>query len=74
MKTGEQKVYRTLKKKDGRGLLQDNRVPGTSAGTRVTVAPGPVLAGPAPGVLGESWVNGSLPCQTGLEKYQDLVA
>ena len=52
-----------------RGLLQDNKVPGTSVGTRVTAAPGPAPARPAAGPLGESRVNGTLPCQTRLEQH-----
>ena len=45
MKIGDQKVLRTLKKQTVRGLLQDKKVPGTSAGTRVTAAPGLCLWG-----------------------------
>ena len=41
MKIGDQKVYRTLKKQRVRGLLQNKKVPGTSAGTREAAAPGP---------------------------------
>ena len=54
-----------------RRLLQDSKVPGTSLGTRATVAPGPALAGPAAGLLGESQVNSSLPCQTRFEQPQE---
>ena len=40
-----------------RRVFKDNKVPGTSAGTRATAAPGPALAGPAAGLLGESQVG-----------------
>ena len=55
MKIGDQKVYRTLKKLKERGLLQDKKVPGISAGTRVTAAPVPAPVRPATGLLAESW-------------------
>ena len=58
-------------KTDSNGLLQDNKVPGTSTGTRVTVAPGLAPARAATGLLGESQVNGYLPCQTRLEQHQE---
>ena len=61
MMIGDQKVQRTLRKQKVRGLLQDKKVPGTNAGTRAAAAPGPPLAGPATGLLGESRVNGPLP-------------
>ena len=50
---------------------QDNKVPGTFTGTREAAAPSPVPAGSAARFLGESWVNGSLPCQTRFELYQE---
>ena len=55
-----------------RRLLWDGKVPGTSVGTRAAAAPGPAPARPATGVLEDSQVNGSLPCQTGkIEQHQD---
>ena len=45
MKIGYQKVQRTLRKQKVRGLLQDKKVPGTKAGTRVAAAPGPPVLG-----------------------------
>ena len=51
MKIGDQKVQRTLRKQKVRGLLQDKKVSGTSAGTRAAVAPGP----PGVGLLQDSW-------------------
>ena len=69
MKIGDQKVQRTLRKQKVRGLLQDKKVPGTNAGTRVAAAPGLPCAGPATGLLGESLANGSLPCEKPLEQH-----
>ena len=40
MKIGDQKLYRKLKNQAVRRGLQDNKVPGTSVGTRVAEAPG----------------------------------
>ena len=69
MKIGDQNVQRTLRKQKVKGLLQDKKVPGTNAGTRVAAAPGLPCAGPATGLLGESQVNGPLPCQTRPEQH-----
>ena len=44
MKIGDQKVQ-TLRKQKVRGLLQDKKVPGTSAGIRAAAAPGPPVQG-----------------------------
>ena len=75
MKIGDQKVYRTLKTQTVRGLLHNNRVPGTSVGTRATTAPGLELTGSAARLLEESQVKGSLPCQARFEQHQrDLLA
>ena len=53
-------------------VLQENKVPGTSMGTRAAPAPGPVPAGAVVGFLGESQVNSFLPCQTRrFEQCQD---
>ena len=54
-----------------RRVLQDNKVPGTSMGTRVAAAPGWVPPGSAAVFLGESQVNGSLSCQTRFEHHQE---
>ena len=65
-------MYRTLKNQRVRRGLKDNKVPGTSMGTRAAAAPGLVPARPAAGFLEESQVNSSLPCQTGkFEQHQD---
>ena len=63
------KSIEDTEKTDSKGLLQDNKVPGTSAGNREIVAPGPAPAGPAAGLLGDSQVNSSLPCQTRFEQH-----
>ena len=54
-----------------RRVLQDNKVPETSTGTKVAAAPGPAPAGSAAGLVGESQVNSSLPCQTRFEQHQE---
>ena len=75
MKIGDQKVQRTLRKQKVRGLLQDKKVPGTNAGTRVAAAPGP----PVWGLLQDSWERAGLtapsPAKQGLSNtVRDLVA
>ena len=52
-------------------VLQDNKVLGTSVGTTEATAPGPAPTGSASGFFGESWVNGSLPCQTRFEQHRE---
>ena len=59
------KIVEALKNQAVRRLLWDDKVPGTSVGTRAAAASGPETARPAAGFLEESQVNGSLPCQTG---------
>ena len=54
-----------------RRVLQDNKVSGSSTTTKVAAAPGLAPAGSATGFLGESWVNGSLPCQTRFEQHRE---
>ena len=73
MKIGDQKVQRTLRKQKVRGLLQDKKVPETSAGTREAAAP------PLPGLLQDSWERARLmapsPAKQGLSSTErDLVA
>ena len=75
MKIGDQKVQRTLRKQKVRGLLQDKKVPGTSAETRVTTAPGLC----PPGLPQDSWERAGLtapsPAKQGLSSTErDLVA
>ena len=75
MKIGDQKLYRILKNQMIRRVLQDNKVPGTTAGTRVAAASGPAPAGSAAELLGESQVKGSLPDKQALSSTgRDLVA
>ena len=45
MKIGDQKLSRTLKNQMVRRVLKDNKVPGTTAGTKEAEAPGPPPAG-----------------------------
>ena len=58
-----------------RGLLQDKKVPGTSAGTsvetRAIASQGLAPTGPATELLQESQVNSSLPYQTRFEHHQE---
>ena len=56
MKIGDQR-YRTLKDQMVRRVLKDNKVPGTSAGTRAAET----LA-PAQGLLQDSWERARLGC------------
>ena len=72
MKIGDKKVQRALKKQTARGLLQDNKVPGTIAGARATTAPCQVLPK-------DSWERVRLtapsPANQGLSSMErDLVA
>ena len=75
MKIGDQKVQRTLRKQKVRGLLQDEKVPGTNTGTRVATAPGL----PLPGLPQDSWERARLmapsPAKQGPSNtVRDLVA
>ena len=54
-----------------RRVLQDNKVHRSSTGTKAAASPGPSPTGSATGFLGESRVNGSLPCQTRFEQPQE---
>ena len=77
MKIGDQKLYRILKNQMIRRVLQDNKVPGTSKGTRVAAAPGPALS--RSGLLQDSWERARLmapsPAKQGLSSTgRDLVA
>ena len=67
----EAKTVEDVEKPDSKESALGNKVPGTSVGTRAIAALGPVPAGSAAGFLGESQVNGSLPCQTRFEQHQD---
>ena len=54
-----------------RRVLQDNKVPGASMGTRAAAAPDPEPARSATGFLCESQFNGSLSCQKRFEQHQE---
>ena len=58
MKTGDQR-QRTLKDLTVRRVLKDNKVPGTSTGTRAAEAPTQAL-----GLLQDSWERARLSCVT----------
>ena len=60
MKIRDQKLQRTLKNQMVRRVLKDNKVPGTSTGTRAGEAP----AG-AQGLLQDSWERARLGCVRG---------
>ena len=69
------KIVEDTEKSEVRRVLQDNKVLGSSLGTRVAAAPGPAPTWSVTGFLGESRVNGSLPCQSRLSSTRrDLVA
>ena len=57
MKIGDQRLKRTLKYQTVRRVLKDNKVPGTSAGTRAAEAPAR-----AQGLLQDSWESARLGC------------
>ena len=69
MKIGDQKVQRTLKKTEGKGIASGQKGPCDHCGDQGNCSPRPTPAGPAIGLLGESRVNGSLPCQTRFEHH-----
>ena len=68
------KSIEDTEKTDGKGIASGQKGPWDQRREQGDCSPRPVPARPAAGLLGESQVDGSLPCQTGLEKYQDLVA
>ena len=57
MKIGDQRVKRTLKYQTVRRVLKDNKVPGTSAGTRAAEATARVE-----GLLQDYWKRARLGC------------
>ena len=75
MKIGDQTLQRTLRKQKVSRVLQDRKVPGTNAGTRMAGAPGP----PMQGLPQDSWERARLsapsPAKQGLSNtVRDLVA
>ena len=61
MKIGDQKVQRTLKKTEGKGIASRKKGPWDQRRDQGGCSPRPDHAGPDAGLLGESWVNGPLP-------------
>ena len=75
MKIGDQKVQRTLRKQKVRRLLQDKKVPGTNAGTRVATAPGPPVRGLLQGSCERAGLMAPSSAKQGLiNTVRDLVA
>ena len=58
-------------KKDSKGVASGQKGPWDQSRDQGDYSPRPPPAGPATGFLGESQVNGSLPCQTRLEQHQE---
>ena len=54
-----------------RRVIQDNKVPGTSAGMGEAKATVLAPAGSTSGFLGESQAKSSLPCQVRFEQHQE---
>ena len=58
-------------KTDGKGIASGQKGPWDQHGDQDGCRPRPALTGPAAGLLGESRVNGSLPCQKKLEQHRE---
>ena len=56
-------------KTDGKGIASGQKGPWDQHGDQGDCSPRPVATRPATGLLGESQVNGSLPCQRRLEHH-----
>ena len=63
------KSIEDTEKTDGKGIASGQKGPWDQRGDQGDCSPRPAPAGPAAGLLGESRVNGSLPCQTRLEQH-----
>ena len=67
------KSIEDTEKTDGKGIASGQKGPWDQHrdqhGDQRSRSPGPSLTGPAAGLLGESQVKGSLPCQTRLEQH-----
>lgn len=61
MKIGDQKLLLTLISQMVRRVLQEYKGPGISGGTREAAAPDLGLTGSPTGLLGQRWINCSLP-------------
>ena len=56
-------------KTEGKGIASGQKGPWDQRGDQGSCSPRPSRAGPAAGLLGESRVNGSVPCQTRPEQH-----
>ena len=56
------KSIEDTEKTDGKGIASGQKGPWDQSGDQGDCSPRPAPAGPATGLLGESQVNGSLPC------------
>ena len=63
------KSIEDTEKTEGKGIASGQKGPWDQHGEQGYYSPRPLPAGPASRLLGESRVNGSLPCQTGLEQH-----
>ena len=69
------KSIEDTEKTDNKGIASGQKGPWEQRREQGNCSPRPALAGPATGLLKESQLNGSLPCQTGLSNTKrDLVA
>ena len=57
-------------KTDGKGIASGQKGPWNQLRDQGDCSPRPAPARPATGLQGESQVNSSLPCQTGLQQHQ----
>ena len=65
------KSIEDTEKTDGKGIASGQKGPWDQRGDQGDCSPRPAPAGPAAGLLGESQVNGSLPCQARLEQHRE---
>ena len=65
------KSIEDTEKTDNKGIASGQKGPWEQRREQGNCSPRPALAGPATGLLKESQLNGSLPCQTRLEQLQD---
>ena len=63
------KSIEDTEKTDGKGIALGQKGPWDQHGEEGNCSSRPMPTGPAEGLLGESWVNSSLPCQTRLEQH-----
>ena len=63
------KSIEDTEKTDNKGIALGQKGPWDQHRYQGNCSPRPTPTGPATGLLGESWVNSSLPCQTRLEQH-----